>query len=74
MLMSFYDVLYMAQTLRQEKRMKSMGTAVPGLTHTILLLGGGECEPLHCVAAYCVYCMYVCVLLLYFRTFYRVIT
>ncbi|XP_044079085.1 apoptosis-inducing factor 3 [Siniperca chuatsi] len=29
------------KTLRQEKRVKSMGTAVPGVTHTVLLLGGG---------------------------------
>ncbi|XP_071362034.1 apoptosis-inducing factor 3-like [Trachinotus anak] len=29
------------KTLRQEKRLKSMGTAVPGVTHTVLLLGGG---------------------------------
>uniref|UniRef100_A0A8D3BC29 Apoptosis inducing factor mitochondria associated 5 n=1 Tax=Scophthalmus maximus TaxID=52904 RepID=A0A8D3BC29_SCOMX len=29
------------QTLSQEKRIKSMGAAVPGVTHTILLLGGG---------------------------------
>ncbi|KAK2882067.1 apoptosis-inducing factor 3-like [Channa argus] len=29
------------KTLGQEKRIKSMGTAVPGVTHTILLLGGG---------------------------------
>ncbi|XP_028277925.1 apoptosis-inducing factor 3 [Parambassis ranga] len=29
------------KTLMQEKRLKSMGTAVPGVTHTILLLGGG---------------------------------
>ncbi|KAM9847302.1 apoptosis-inducing factor 3, partial [Aulostomus maculatus] len=29
------------KTLRQEKRMKSMGAAVLGVTHTILLLGGG---------------------------------
>ncbi|KAG7516910.1 apoptosis-inducing factor 3-like [Solea senegalensis] len=29
------------KTLLQEKRLKSMGTAVPGVTHTILLLGGG---------------------------------
>uniref|UniRef100_A0A672GB54 Apoptosis inducing factor mitochondria associated 5 n=1 Tax=Salarias fasciatus TaxID=181472 RepID=A0A672GB54_SALFA len=28
-------------TLRQEKRIKSMGSAVPGVTHTIILLGGG---------------------------------
>lgn len=34
------------QTHRQEKRVKSMGAAVPGVTHTILLLGGGECGPL----------------------------
>ncbi|CAI5643207.1 unnamed protein product [Oreochromis niloticus] len=29
------------KTLRQEKRIKRMGTAVPGVTHTVLLLGGG---------------------------------
>ncbi|KAL3970872.1 calcipression-3 [Sarotherodon galilaeus] len=29
------------KTLRQEKRTKRMGTAVPGVTHTVLLLGGG---------------------------------
>nr|XP_046267322.1 apoptosis-inducing factor 3 isoform X2 [Scatophagus argus] len=29
------------KALRQEKRIKSMGGAVPGVTHTILLLGGG---------------------------------
>ncbi|XP_022594440.1 apoptosis-inducing factor 3-like [Seriola dumerili] len=29
------------KTLRQEKRIKGMGAAVPGVTHTILLLGGG---------------------------------
>ncbi|XP_060942389.1 apoptosis-inducing factor 3-like [Limanda limanda] len=29
------------KTLRQEKRLKSMGAAVPGVTHTVLLLGGG---------------------------------
>ncbi|XP_058483094.1 apoptosis-inducing factor 3 isoform X1 [Solea solea] len=29
------------KTLLQEKRLKSMGTAIPGVTHTILLLGGG---------------------------------
>ncbi|XP_035482701.2 apoptosis-inducing factor 3 isoform X2 [Scophthalmus maximus] len=29
------------KTLSQEKRIKSMGAAVPGVTHTILLLGGG---------------------------------
>ncbi|XP_070699220.1 apoptosis-inducing factor 3-like [Pempheris klunzingeri] len=29
------------KTLRQEKRLKSMGAAVQGVTHTILLLGGG---------------------------------
>uniref|UniRef100_A0A665TTC2 Apoptosis inducing factor mitochondria associated 5 n=1 Tax=Echeneis naucrates TaxID=173247 RepID=A0A665TTC2_ECHNA len=28
-------------TLRQAKRIKSMGTAVPGVTHTVVLLGGG---------------------------------
>uniref|UniRef100_A0A3Q0STN6 Apoptosis inducing factor mitochondria associated 5 n=1 Tax=Amphilophus citrinellus TaxID=61819 RepID=A0A3Q0STN6_AMPCI len=34
-------VLSMIQTLRQEKRIKSMSAAIPGVTHTILLLGGG---------------------------------
>ena len=34
------------QTLRQEKRIKNMGAAQPGFTHTVLLLGGGECEQL----------------------------
>ncbi|XP_044226593.1 apoptosis-inducing factor 3-like [Thunnus albacares] len=29
------------RTLRQEKRIKNMGAAVPGVTHTVLLLGGG---------------------------------
>ncbi|XP_029304798.1 apoptosis-inducing factor 3-like [Cottoperca gobio] len=29
------------KTLRQEKRLKSMGLSVPGVTHTVLLLGGG---------------------------------
>ncbi|XP_041657340.1 apoptosis-inducing factor 3-like isoform X2 [Cheilinus undulatus] len=29
------------RTLKQEKRIKIMGSAVPGVTHTILLLGGG---------------------------------
>ncbi|XP_051258027.1 apoptosis-inducing factor 3 [Dicentrarchus labrax] len=29
------------KTLRQQKRIKSMGAAVPGVDHTILLLGGG---------------------------------
>ncbi|KAM9332837.1 apoptosis-inducing factor 3-like [Pholidichthys leucotaenia] len=29
------------KTIRKEKRIKSMSTAVPGVTHTILLLGGG---------------------------------
>ncbi|XP_019952966.2 apoptosis-inducing factor 3 isoform X2 [Paralichthys olivaceus] len=29
------------KTLRQEKRLKNMGAAVPGVTHTVLLLGGG---------------------------------
>ncbi|XP_008286824.1 apoptosis-inducing factor 3 [Stegastes partitus] len=29
------------KSLRQQKRIKSMGTSVPGVTHTILLLGGG---------------------------------
>ncbi|XP_059207065.1 apoptosis-inducing factor 3 [Centropristis striata] len=29
------------KTLRQEKRVKQMGAAVPGNTHTIVLLGGG---------------------------------
>ncbi|XP_029375611.1 apoptosis-inducing factor 3-like [Echeneis naucrates] len=29
------------KTLRQAKRIKSMGTAVPGVTHTVVLLGGG---------------------------------
>lgn len=38
------------QTLRQEKRIKSMGTAVPGFTHTVLLLGGGECQPSLCLS------------------------
>lgn len=52
----------MIQTLRQEKRIKSMGAAVPGVTHTILLLGGGECGPLYCVCANFVY-ISVCALL-----------
>lgn len=39
-------VLHVIQTLRQEKRIKSMGAALPGGTHTVLLLGGGECGPL----------------------------
>uniref|UniRef100_UPI0037E70CDB apoptosis-inducing factor 3 n=1 Tax=Semicossyphus pulcher TaxID=241346 RepID=UPI0037E70CDB len=29
------------KTLRQEKRIKNMGGSVPGITHTVLLLGGG---------------------------------
>ncbi|KAM9348867.1 apoptosis-inducing factor 3-like [Symphorus nematophorus] len=29
------------KTLRQEKRIKRMGAAVPGVNHTVLLLGGG---------------------------------
>ncbi|XP_030602510.1 apoptosis-inducing factor 3 [Archocentrus centrarchus] len=29
------------KTLRQEKRIKSMSAAIPGVTHTVLLLGGG---------------------------------
>ncbi|KAM3601944.1 uncharacterized protein V6R79_021782 [Siganus canaliculatus] len=29
------------KTLREQKRLKPMGTAVPGNTHTIVLLGGG---------------------------------
>ncbi|XP_054482363.1 apoptosis-inducing factor 3 [Anoplopoma fimbria] len=29
------------KTLKQEKRIKSMGAAVAGVTHTVLLLGGG---------------------------------
>ncbi|KAM6907405.1 apoptosis-inducing factor 3-like [Xenentodon cancila] len=29
------------KNLRQQKRIQSMGTAVPGVTHTVLLLGGG---------------------------------
>ncbi|KAM6911562.1 apoptosis-inducing factor 3-like [Lycodopsis pacificus] len=29
------------KTLKQEKRVKSMGAAVAGVTHTVLLLGGG---------------------------------
>ncbi|XP_068600231.1 apoptosis-inducing factor 3 [Brachionichthys hirsutus] len=29
------------KTLRQEKRLKRMGARVPGVTHTVLLLGGG---------------------------------
>ncbi|XP_022062277.2 apoptosis-inducing factor 3 [Acanthochromis polyacanthus] len=29
------------KSLRQQKRIKSMGTAEPGVTHTVLLLGGG---------------------------------
>ncbi|KAK5858742.1 hypothetical protein PBY51_002859 [Eleginops maclovinus] len=29
------------KTLRQEKRVKSMGALVPGVNHTVLLLGGG---------------------------------
>ncbi|XP_075887955.1 apoptosis-inducing factor 3 [Nelusetta ayraudi] len=29
------------RTLSQEKRIKPMGMAVPGITHTVLLLGGG---------------------------------
>ncbi|TWW75062.1 apoptosis-inducing factor 3 [Takifugu flavidus] len=29
------------KTLRQEKRIKTMGAAVPGFTHTVVLLGGG---------------------------------
>lgn len=41
-------VLRVNQTLKQEKRIKSMGTAVPGFTHTVLLLGGGECQPSLC--------------------------
>lgn len=39
-------VLCMIQTLGQEKRIKSMGGAVPGVTQTILLLGGGGCGPM----------------------------
>uniref|UniRef100_A0AAZ1Y0E2 Rieske domain-containing protein n=1 Tax=Oreochromis aureus TaxID=47969 RepID=A0AAZ1Y0E2_OREAU len=35
------DCLPCHKTLRQEKRIKRMGTAVPGVTHTVLLLGGG---------------------------------
>ncbi|KAG7237391.1 hypothetical protein INR49_032436 [Caranx melampygus] len=35
------DCLPCHKTLRQEKRIKNMGAAVPGVTHTVLLLGGG---------------------------------
>lgn len=42
-----FCVFYMIQTLSEEKRVKRMGAAVPGVTHTILLLGGGECGPLY---------------------------
>lgn len=45
----------MIQTIRQEKRLKSMGAAVPGVTHTIVLLGGGECELLHMCVNVCVF-------------------
>lgn len=47
-------VLYVIQTLRQAKRLKSMGAAVPGVTHTVLLLGGGECGPLYVFMCVCV--------------------
>lgn len=40
----------MNQTLRQEKRIKPMGMAVPGITHTVLLLGGGESQTVNTVA------------------------
>lgn len=46
--MGYYDagVFCMVQTLKQEKRVKRMGAAVAGVTHTVLLLGGGESGPL----------------------------
>lgn len=40
----FYEgLLSLIQTLQQEKRIKTMGAAVPGFTHTVVLLGGGKC-------------------------------
>lgn len=35
-------VLFTIQSPWKEKRVKSMGTAMPGFHHTVLLLGGGE--------------------------------
>lgn len=47
--MTLSCVFYMFQTLRQEKRVKSMGALVPGVNQTVLLLGGGECGRLQLI-------------------------